>query len=223
MLIPKYQKASGPIRHTTVYVSQNGQTYKTVEAAKQANNELIDNFIEDIWENEYGNSTKGYDPKTQLYYPYDSAEGGIQTVGPGFKLVQDGQGNKYSFTISEAKKGLTKEQINEKLRNQAALQVSKVREYLFGKGNLPTQYVPSNVFRGLMDLRYQVGALGGWEKLKLAVLANDYEGMVRESKVTFKGSDNKIKEDTRRNNLRAEKYFRQYKNGGIMNYLQYTK
>ena len=108
-----------------------------------------------------------------------------------------------------AAKGVTREQINEKLRAQGELQYDKVLEFLNQKGNrLPVDTINPNIMNGLMDLRFQVGALGGWDNLREAVLNGDLEGIKKESLVTFKDDNTgKIKPDARRNELRAEKFW----------------
>lgn len=168
----------------------------------------VERFINDTWETEYS-VPKGYDPVTGLYFPYDSPEGGTKTIGPGFKLREDGSGDATMFTAKEAARGVTREQINKKLRAQGELQYDKVLEFLNQKGNrLPVDTINPNIMNGLMDLRFQVGTLGGWNNLREAVLNGDLEGIKKESKVTFKNEKTgKIKVDTRRNDLRAEKFW----------------
>lgn len=168
----------------------------------------VERFINDTWETEYS-VPKGYDHVTGLYFPYDSPEGGTKTIGPGFKLREDGSGDATMFTAKEAARGVTREQINKKLRAQGELQYDKVLEFLNQKGNrLPVDTINSNIMNGLMDLRFQVGTLGGWNNLREAVLNGDLEGIKKESKVTFKDEKTgKIKVDTRRNDLRAEKFW----------------
>ena len=168
----------------------------------------VERFINDTWETEYS-VPKGYDPTTGLFYPYKSPEGGTKTIGPGFKLRKDGSGDNTMFSAKEAARGVTREQINEKLRAQGELQYDKVLEFLNQKGNrLPVDTINPNIMNGLMDLRFQVGALGGWDNLREAVLNGDLEGIKKESLVTFKdGNTGKIKPDARRNELRAEKFW----------------
>ena len=168
----------------------------------------VERFINDTWETEYS-VPKGYDSTTGLFYPYKSPEGGTKTIGPGFKLRKDGSGDNTMFSAKEAAKGVTREQINEKLRVQGELQYDKVLEFLNQKGNrLPVDTINPNIMNGLMDLRFQVGALGGWNNLREAVLNGDLEGIKKESKVTFEDEKTgKTKVDTRRNELRAEKFW----------------
>lgn len=163
-------------------------------------------FINDIWDNEYTIS-RGYDKEEDKYYPYDSPEGGLPTIGPGLKILPDDKPNNLSFTLEEVKKGVTKAQIQEKLHNQAKEQYNKVIEYLNQKGPVYTNMINSNIIQGLMDLRYQVGALGDWKRLRDAVLNNDIDRIIKESKVTFKDEEGVIREDKRRNKLRREKYW----------------
>lgn len=168
----------------------------------------VERFINDTWETEYS-VPRGYDPTTGLFYPYKSPEGGTKTIGPGFKLRADGSGDATMFSAKEAAKGVTREQINEKLRAQGELQYDKVLEFLNQKGNrLPIDTINPNIMNGLMDLRFQVGALGGWDNLREAVLDGDLESIKKESLVTFKDGDTgKIKPDVRRNELRAKKFW----------------
>lgn len=168
----------------------------------------VERFINDTWETEYS-VPRGYDPTTGLFYPYKSPEGGTKTIGPGFKLRADGSGDATMFSAKEAAKGVTREQINEKLRAQGELQYDKVLEFLNQKGNrLPVDTINPNIMNGLMDLRFQVGALGGWDNLREAVLNGDLESIKKESLVTFKDGDTgKIKPDVRRNELRAKKFW----------------
>ena len=168
----------------------------------------VERFVNDTWETEYS-IPRGYDPTTGLFYPYKSPEGGTKTIGPGFKLRADGSGDATMFSAKEAAKGVTREQINEKLRAQGELQYDKVLEFLNQKGNrLPIDTINPNIMNGLMDLRFQVGALGGWDNLREAVLNGDLESIKKESLVTFKDGDTgKIKPDVRRNELRAKKFW----------------
>ena len=180
-------------------------TPPTLEEIKAAR---VERFVNDTWETEYS-IPRGYDPTTGLFYPYKSPEGGTKTIGPGFKLRADGSGDATMFSAKEAAKGVTREQINEKLRAQGELQYDKVLEFLNQKGNrLPIDTINPNIMNGLMDLRFQVGALGGWDNLREAVLNGDLESIKKESLVTFKDGDTgKIKPDVRRNELRAKKFW----------------
>ena len=180
----------------------------TLPTPEEIKADRVERFINDAWETEYS-VPRGYDPTTGLFYPYKSPEGGTKTIGPGFKLRADGSGDATMFSAKEAAKGVTREQINEKLRAQGELQYDKVLEFLNQKGNrLPVDTINPNIMNGLMDLRFQVGALGGWNNLREAVLNGDLEGIKKESKVTFKDEKTgKIKVDTRRNDLRAEKFW----------------
>lgn len=167
----------------------------------------VNRFVEDIWKTEYS-VPKGYNPLTGLYFPYDSPEGGTQTIGPGFKLREDGSGDATMFTAEEAKKGVTKEQINEKLRAQGDLQYDSVIKFLNQRGNrLPVDTINPNIMNGLMDLRYQVGPLGTWHNLREAVLNGDLKGIKKESKTYYTTPSGEIKVDTRRNDLRAKKFW----------------
>lgn len=179
-------------------------------------------FLEDTWGSEY-TIPKGYSEEQGLYFPYDSPEGGTQTIGPGLKLRKDGLGDAYSFSKEEAAKGVTRAQINEKLANHADLQYQKVLEFLNQNGNrLPYDTISPNIMRGLMDLRYQVGSLGGWSGLREAVLNGDLEDIKRESKVTYRTESGRRKEDSRRNEHRAETFWH-YSTGGIKYPFSFTK
>lgn len=178
-------------------------------------------FIVDTWGSEY-TVPKGYDAKKGLYFPYNSPEGGTKTMGPGLKLRKDGKGDDYTFSKEEAAKGVTREQINEKLANHANQQYQKVLEFLNQDGRLPYDTISPTIMRGLMDLRYQVGSLGSWNGLREAVLSGNLEGIKKESKVTFKDSHGRRKEDKRRNEHRADNFWR-YSTGGPMYPFSFSK
>lgn len=179
-------------------------------------------FIVDTWDSEY-TIPRGYNEEQDLFFPYDSPEGGTQTVGPGLKLRKDGKGDAYSFSREEATKGVTRAQINEKLANHANLQYQKVLEFLNQNGNrLPYDTISPNIMRGLMDLRYQVGSLGGWNDLREAVLNGDLNSIEKESKVTYKTKNGQRKEDKRRNEHRAETFWH-YSTGGPLYPFSFSK
>ena len=92
----------------------------TPPTPEEIKTDRVERFINDTWETEYS-VPRGYDSVTGLYFPYNSPEGGTKTIGPGFKLRADGSGDATMFTVKEATKGVTREQINEKLRAQGEL------------------------------------------------------------------------------------------------------
>ena len=61
------------------------------------------------------------------------------------KILPNDKPNNLSFTLEEAKKGITKAQIQEKLYNQAKEQYNKVIEYLNQEGPVYTNMINSNM------------------------------------------------------------------------------
>ena len=160
----------------------------------------IANFVEDTWENENPNNLG---LKNGKYYPHKSPEGGSPTIGPGFKI---GSGS-HNITAKEAKQGVTKYRLDKELENVGKENLAAVNKFINnGQTTNPADTVSPQIKQGLMDLRYQVGPLGGWKELQKAVLEGDIHKIQEEAKVKWKDKG-VIREDTRRNDLRNKKYF----------------
>ena len=156
----------------------------------------IDEYIKNLWLNENPNN-KGY--KKGKYYPHPSPEGGTMTIGPGFKLGS----SSHNISTKEANRGVTKKRLDQEARRSAKRDMSHVKDFLnYGQTTNPADTVSSNIIEGLMDLTHQVGPLWGWKKLREGVLEGDLDKIKKESIVTWKDKTGKVKEDTRRNELR---------------------
>lgn len=166
----------------------------------------IADFVEDTWENENPNNLG---LKKGKYYPHKSPEGGSPTIGPGFKI---GSGS-HNITAKEAKQGVTKHRLDKELENVGKENLAAVNKFINnGQTTNPADTVSPQIKQGLMDLRYQVGPLGGWKELQKAVLEGDIDKIQEEAKVKWKDKG-VMREDARRNDLRNKKYFH-YRDGG---------
>ena len=161
----------------------------------------IDEFVDDLWENENPNNV-GY--RNGKYYPHKSPEGGKATIGPGFKL---GSGQ-HNITEREAKRGVTKSRLNQEARRISKQHLNAVDQFLnYGQTTNPADTVSPQIKMGLMDLRHQVGPLNEWGNLRQAVLEGDLDKIKKESTVTWKDKNGKVKVDKRRKELRDKKYW----------------
>lgn len=205
--------AEGGELGTNANTSKEEQTAPAMEVILRNRNSLDRkyDFIVDTWESEYNGKPKGYNAETGKYYPYKSPEQDVNdkgTVGPGLKVRPDGKGDAYSFTESEVRNGVTRQQIDEKLGNNAELQYAKVLEFLNQKGNrLPYDTISPSIMRGLMDLRYQLGSLGSYNKLREAVLKGNLKGIQAQGNVTYLNQQNQRVPDTRRNEYRKTQFW----------------
>ena len=217
---PTYEQWDTEMNQYNPTILDNASMYWSIEAAKKAlHNEAmklpgyaerwtehqrslpkpdpdIDEYIKNLWLNENPNN-KGY--KNGKYYPHPSPEGGTMTIGPGFKL---GSGS-HNISTKEANRGVTKKRLDQEARRSAKRDMSHVKDFLnYGQTTNPADTVSSNIIEGLMDLTYQVGPLWGWKLLREGVLEGDLDKIKKESIVTWKDKTGKVKEDTRRNELR---------------------
>lgn len=217
---PTYEQWDADMNQYNPTILDNASMYWSIEAAKKAlHNEAmklpgyaerwteyqrslpkpdpdIDEYINNLWLNENPNN-KGY--KNGKYYPHESPEGGTMTIGPGFKL---GSGS-HNISTKEANKGMTKKRLNQEARRSAKRDMSHAKDFLnYGQTTNPADTVSPDIIAGLMDLTHQVGPLWGWKKLRGAVLEGDLDKIKKESIVTWKDKTGKVKEDTRRNELR---------------------
>ena len=217
---PTYEQWDADMNQYNPTILDNASMYWSIEAAKKAlHNEAmklpgyaerwteyqrslpkpdpdIDEYIDNLWLNENPNN-KGY--KNGRYYPHKSPEGGTMTIGPGFKL---GSGS-HNISTKEANRGMTKKRLNQEARRSAKRDMSHVKDFLnYGQTTNPADTVSPNIIAGLMDLTHQVGPLWDWKKLRGAILEGDLDKIKKESIVTWKDKTGKVKEDTRRNELR---------------------
>lgn len=217
---PTYEQWDADMNQYNPTILDDASMYWSIEAAKKAlHNEAmklpgyaerwteyqrslpkpdpdIDEYIDNLWLNENPNN-KGY--KNGKYYPHESPEGGTMTIGPGFKL---GSGS-HNISTKEANRGMTKKRLNQEARRSAKRDMSHAKDFLnYGQTTNPADTVSPDIIAGLMDLTHQVGPLWNWKKLRGAVLEGDLDKIKKESIVTWKDKTGKVKEDTRRNELR---------------------
>ena len=154
----------------------------------------ISEYLPFIWSEE-NSIKKGYDKNQDKWFPHNSVEGGQKTIGPGIKL----NGGSYKPSNKEANKGMTEDQLNSYATQLFNYNLKRVDEYL-GDYN---DTISPQIKMGLADIRYQVGSLANFSKLKQAIKKGDIKKIQKESKVHTEG----LGQDKRRNELRKQKYF----------------
>ena len=154
----------------------------------------ISEYLPFIWSEE-NSIKKGYDKNQDKWFPHNSVEGGQKTIGPGIKL----NGGSYKPSNKEANKGMTEDQLNSYATQLFNYNLKRVDEYL-GDYN---DTISPQIKMGLADIRYQVGSLANFSKLKQAIKKGDIKKIQKESKVHIEG----LGQDKRRNELRKQKYF----------------
>ena len=154
----------------------------------------ISEYLPFIWSEE-NSIKKGYDKNQDKWFPHNSVEGGQKTIGPGIKLNE----GSYKPSNKEANKGMTEDQLNSYATQLFNYNLKRVDEYL-GDYN---DTISPQIKMGLADIRYQVGSLANFSKLKQAIKKGDIKKIQKESKVHIEG----LGQDKRRNELRKQKYF----------------
>lgn len=194
------EEAATDLHNMAMMLPGYAERWAEYQRSKPKEDPSIDQFVDDLWENENPNNT-GY--RNGKYYPHKSPEGGTMTIGPGFKI---GSGS-HRITKKQAERGMTKARLNQEARYIGKQHLNAVDQFInYGQTTNPADTVSPQIKMGLMDLRHQVGPLNTWHGLRDAVLSGDLDKIKKESTVTWSNNGD-IKVDKRRKKIRDEKYF----------------
>ena len=163
-----------------------------------------------------GNRYKSFNTKVKYsknheLLPY-SNDGYQHDVGAGINVEALKASNKKSDNMLGKKAdavGLSQQEVDSLMYNKINQNLDKVNEALKPYTQL-TDTVSPQIKLGLADLRYQAGSLGQFPKLLEAVAKGDLQTIHNENRVKTNN-----KGDSRRQNIRNERYF-YYNNGGIL-------
>ena len=194
------EEAATDLHNMAMMLPGYAERWAEYQRSKPKEDPSIDQFVDDLWENENPNNT-GY--RNGKYYPHKSPEGGAMTIGPGFKI---GSGS-HRITKKQAERGMTKARLNQEARYIGKQHLNAVDQFInYGQTSNTADTVSPQIKMGLMDLRHQVGPLNTWHGLRDAVLSGDLDKIKKESTVTWSNNGD-IKVDKRRKKIRDEKYF----------------
>ena len=154
-------------------------------------------FLSQQRDQENGNN-EGWRHDQQKFFPYNSVEGGTQTIGYGHKL------SKHEQNTGVYRSGITK---------QEAISI-QIREYKESRRNAEKIFINSQKSRFqdcsigaqfvAADLVFNVGENGfrKYKKYMEAMKKNDLEGMIQESKSHVTLASGEKREMKRRNEFR---------------------
>lgn len=127
-------------------------------------NRYIKEYTKHIWDNELlpGNPVrigkkKIHSKDDKWYYPYNSAEGGKQTIGPGFKLNDNSE-----FTKKVERNGkISRKEIDAELIRRMALSYNHAKtEYSKVYGEDDFYNLPQSIVNVMSSLAYRTGQTG---------------------------------------------------------------
>jgi GH24 family phage-related lysozyme (muramidase) len=122
----------------------------------------------------YLKKVEGFKNKVgDTFYPYDSPEGGLKTIGYGYKIR----------TLSEQsafeKGGMSILEVEQTLENEAHMSLVKAKNYCIAKG---TQWkkVDNRLKYALADYCFNIGNLKGFPTTSNCLMNNDVKGAIEE-------------------------------------------
>jgi GH24 family phage-related lysozyme (muramidase) len=142
---------------------------------------------------------KGRDPKTKIWHPHSSPEGGSETVGYGHKLKNGPNVQKHT--------NLSDKDVVKLLRDDLVEANKKVHQYVekvYGIKILLNQKQEEM----LTEFVFNLGGLDKFPKFTEAVLKNDMPTMRKEYKRFYRGKDQKPIELERRNKLFYDRFLK---------------
>ena len=105
----------------------------------------------------------------EIYYPYDSPEGGLKTIGYGYKIK----------TLSEQnaldKAGMTQREVDTKLNHEAIISYQKAKNYCYTK-NVKRKTVHDRMKYALSDYCFNLGSLKKFPTTAKCLMNNDVKG-----------------------------------------------
>jgi len=107
------------------------------------------------------------------FYPYDSPEGGLKTIGYGYKIK----------TLSEQnaleKAGMSIQEVENTLEIEAQLSLVKAKKYCIAKG-AKWDEVDDRLKYSLADYCFNIGNLRGFPTTSKCLMNNDVEGALED-------------------------------------------
>ena len=151
-------------------------------------NYTLEQFID------YLKRVEGYKNKVgDVFYPYDSPEGGLKTIGYGYKIRTDKE-----QLLLEAK-GISEKEMELKLKHEAELSLVKAKDYAF-YNDMDWEKVDDRLRFALADYCFNIGNLKGFPTTAKCLMSNDVKGAIEDDPTregfkhyerTFKDSNGK--------------------------------
>ncbi len=157
---------------------------------------------------DYLKKVEGYKNKVKgIFYPYDSPEGGLKTIGYGYKIRTDKE-----QLLLEAK-GISEKEMEVKLKHEAELSLIKAKNYV-NANNVDWKSVDERLKYALADYCFNVGNLRGFPTTSKCLMFNDVKGAVEEdpTRPGYKHYERTFKdaEGNRRRLARNKEFYKEF-------------
>jgi len=153
-----------------------------------ASNYTLDEYIN------YLKRVEGYKNKVgDKFFPYDSPEGGLKTIGYGYKIRTDKE-----ELLLEAK-GLTEREVEVRLLHESEISIGKAKSFVIAN-NVDWKSVDDRLQYALSDYCFNIGNLNGFPTTAKCLMFNDVKGAIEDDPTregfkhyerTFKDSNGK--------------------------------
>ena len=153
-----------------------------------ASNYTLDEYIN------YLKRVEGYKNKVgDKFFPYDSPEGGLKTIGYGYKIRTDKE-----ELLLEAK-GLTEREVEVRLLHESEISIGKAKSFVIAN-NVDWKSVDDRLQYALADYCFNIGNLAGFPTTAKCLMFNDVKGAIEDDPTregfkhyerTFKDSNGK--------------------------------
>ena len=153
-----------------------------------ASNYTLDEYIN------YLKRVEGYKNKVgDRFYPYDSPEGGLKTIGYGYKIRTDKEQLKLEAY------GMSETEVENTLRHEAEISLNKAKKYVLSKEE-NWEDLDDRIKYALADYCFNIGNLKGFPTTAKCLMSNDVKGAIEDDPTregfkhyerTFKDSNGK--------------------------------
>mgnify|MGYP003111372434 CR=1 FL=1 len=135
--------------------------------------DMVSNYTLEQYIN-YLKRVEGYKNKVgDRFYPYDSPEGGLKTIGYGYKIRTDKEQLKLeAYGMSEA-------EVENTLRHEAEISLSKAKTHC-KMNDFEWEEVDDRLKYALADYCFNIGNLKGFPTTSKCLMKNDVKGAIED-------------------------------------------
>jgi len=131
-------------------------------------NYTLEQFID------YLKRVEGYKNKVgDRFFPYDSPEGGLKTIGYGYKIRTDKEQEQLEID------GMSEQEVEDVLRHEIEVSLSKAEHYA-NKNNFEWEKVDERLKYALADYCFNIGSLKKFPTTSKCLMNNDVKGAIED-------------------------------------------
>ena len=164
---------------------------------------MVSNYTLEQFTN-YLKRVEGYKNKVgDRFYPYDSPEGGLKTIGYGYKIRTDKEQLKLEAY------GMSETEVENTLRHEAEISLNKAKKYVLSKEE-NWEDLDDRIKYALADYCFNIGNLKGFPTTTKCLVNKDIEGAIEDdpTRPGFKHYERTFKDrDGNRKRLARNKEF----------------